>query len=201
MEYRNPVLLVHGIFRNSKVFRKMSGYLRQEGWSVYTLDLKPNNGSVCLDKLAIQVADYIEKNFTPQQPLDLVGLSMGGLVTRYYLQRLGGIKRIERFITISSPHNGTKLAYLSNLPGSVQMRPESEFLQELNLDSQMLDRINFTSIWTDWDFVIIPARSSQMPVGREVKVPVFAHAFMVKDTRSIQAVASALSQPIKPNPQ
>ena len=201
MEYRNPVLLVHGIFRNSKVFRKMSGYLRQEGWSVYTLDLKPNNGSVCLDKLAIQVADYIEKTFTPQQPLDLVGLSMGGLVTRYYLQRLGGIKRIERFITISSPHNGTKLAYLSNLPGSVQMRPESEFLQELNLDSQMLDRINFTSIWTDWDFVIIPARSSQMPVGREVKVPVFAHAFMVRDTRSIQAVASALSQPIKPNPQ
>ncbi len=179
----------------------MSGYLRQEGWSVYTLDLKPNNGTVCLDKLAIQVADYIDKTFTPQQSIDLVGLSMGGLVTRYYVQRLGGIKRIERFITISSPHNGTKLAYLSNLPGCVQMRPKSDFLQELNQDTHMLDSINFTSIWTDWDFVIIPARSSQMPVGREVKVPVFAHALMVRNSRSIQAVASALSEPIVSNRQ
>lgn len=201
MEDRNPVLLVHGIIRTSKVFRKMSAYLRQEGWSVYTLDLQPNNGTVCLDKLAIQVADYIEKNFPPQQPLDLVGLSMGGLVTRYYVQRLGGIQRIERFITISSPHHGTQLAYLSNLPGCIQMRPGSPFLEALNQDIQMLNGINFTSIWTDWDFVIIPADSSQIPVGKEVKVPVFAHAFMVRDTRSIQAVASALSEPIPPNRQ
>lgn len=104
---RNPVLLVHGIIRTSSVFSTMSTYLTQQGWSVYTFNLKPNNATLGLDKLAIQVADYVEKIFAPEQPLDLVGLSMGGLVTRYYVQRLGGIDRVQRFITISAPHQGT----------------------------------------------------------------------------------------------
>jgi len=108
---------------------------------------------------------------------------------------LGGMERVQRLITIASPHQGTKMAYLSPRPGCVQMRPGSKFLEDLNQDATMLERLNFTSIWTPWDYIIVPASSSQMPVGREVKVPVFAHAMMVRDLRSLQAVASALSEP------
>jgi triacylglycerol lipase len=195
---RNPVLLVHGIIRTSAVFRKMSAYLTQRGWSVHSFNLTPNNASLGLDQLAIQVADYVDKTFSPEQPFDLVGLSMGGLVTRYYVQRLGGIDRVQRFITISAPHQGTRMAYLLPQTGCLQMRPGSAFLEDLNQDATMLERLNFTSIWTPWDYIIVPASSSQMPVGREVKVPVFVHAFMVSHSRSLQAVESALSEPIKP---
>lgn len=198
---RNPVLLVHGIIRTSAVFRRMSGYLTQQGWSVHSFNLTPNDASLGLDQLAIQVADYVDKTFAPEQPIDLIGLSMGGLVTRYYVQRLGGINRVQRFITISSPHQGTQMAYLLPRLGCIQMRPGSAFLEDLNQDASMLERLNFTSIWTPWDFIIVPASSSQMPVGREVKVPVFAHASMVRDSRSLQAVVSALSEPIKPDLQ
>ena len=194
---RNPVLLVHGIMRTSAVFRKMSAYLTELGWSVYTLNLKPHNATIGLDELATQVADYVDKTFAPDQSLDLVGLSMGGLVTRYYVQRLGGIKRVQRFITISAPNQGTRMAYLSARPGCLQMRPGSAFLEDLNQDSKMLERLNFTSLWTPLDFIIVPARSSQMPVGQEVKISVLAHYLMVRDNRSIQAVALALSEPIK----
>ena len=194
---RNPVLLVHGIIRTSTVFRRMSSYLIQQGWSVHSFNLTPNDASLGLDQLAIQVADYVDKTFAPEQPIDLVGLSMGGLVTRYYVQRLGGIDRVQRFITISSPHQGTRMAYLLPRLGCIQMRPGSAFLEDLNQDAMMLERLNFTSIWTPWDFIIVPACSSQMPVGREVKVPVFAHASMVTDTRSLKSVVSALSEPIK----
>lgn len=193
----NPVLLVHGIMRTSLVFRKMSAYLTTQGWSVYTLNLKPHNATIGLDELALQVADYVDQTFGLEQPLDLVGLSMGGLVTRYYVQRLGGIERVQRFVTISAPNQGTRLAYLSRRPGCVQMRPGSAFLKDLNQDSSMLERLNFTSLWTPWDFVIVPAQSSQMPVGKEVKIPVVAHHSMVRNYRSIQAVASALSEPVK----
>lgn len=194
---RNPVLLVHGIMRTSGVFRKMSAYLTIQGWSVYTLNLTPHNATIGLDELALQVADYVDKTFAPKQPLDLVGLSMGGLVTRYYVQRLGGIERVQRFIMISAPNQGTHMAYLSRRVGCVQMRPGSTFLKDLNHDCSMLEALNFTSLWTPWDFIIVPAQSSQMPVGNEVKLSVFAHALMVRDNRSIQAVASALSEPIK----
>lgn len=194
---RNPVLLVHGIIRTSAVFRKMSTYLSQQGWSVHSFNLTPNNASLGLDQLATQVADYVDKTFPPEQPLDLIGLSMGGLVTRYYVQRLGGIDRVQRFITISAPHQGTRMAYLLPRLGCIQMRPGSAFLKDLNQDATMLERLNFTSIWTPWDFIIVPARSSQMPIGQEVKLSVLAHALMVRDIRCWQTVAAALSKPVK----
>ncbi|WP_223269778.1 esterase/lipase family protein [Nostoc sp. 'Peltigera membranacea cyanobiont' 213] len=163
-QQRNPVLLVHGIDDTGAVFHKMAGYLGLQGWSVYSLDLVPNNGDVGLDKLAKQVADYVAATFAPEQRLDLVGFSMGGIVSRYYIQRLEGINRVQRFITISSPHHGTVVAYASQRPGCVQMRPNSIFLKDLNSDAVILGQLDFTSIWTPYDLMIVPANSSQMPV-------------------------------------
>jgi triacylglycerol lipase len=200
-QQRNPVLLAHGIDDTGAVFYKMTDYLKQQGWSIYTLNLVPNNGEVGLDELAKQLADYVATTFAPEQPLDLVGFSMGGIVSRYYVQRLGGIKRVQRFITISSPHYGTMTAYASQRLGCVQMRPNSFFLKDLNSDAAMLRQLNFTSIWTPYDLMIIPANSSQMPVGGEVIVPVAMHPWMLRDSRSLAVVAQALTEPIKSYPQ
>jgi triacylglycerol lipase len=200
-QQRNPVLLAHGIDDTGLVFYRMADYLRQQGWSVYTLDLVPSNGDVGLDELAKQVADYVAATFAPEQPVDLVGFSMGGIVSRYFIQRLGGIKRVQRFITISSPHNGTVVAYGSQRPGCLQMRPNSVFLKDLNSDAAMLKQLNFTSIWTPYDLMILPAKSSQMLVGREVVVPVALHPWMLTDSRSLAVVAKALAEPIKFYPQ
>ncbi len=196
---RNPVLLIHGIFRKSGIFYKMSAYLIQLGWSVYTLNLSPHWGNASIDELAQQIADYIDKTFAPEQHLDIVGLSMGGLVTRYYVQRLGGINRVQRFIAISSPHSGTWMAYTLWGKGCIQMRPGSAFLEDLNRDAALLEKLNFTSIWTDWDFIIVPASSSQISAAKEVKLSVFAHAMMARHSSSLKAVAEALSEPLKIN--
>jgi len=117
---------------------------------------------------------------------------MGGLVTRYYMQRLGGIDRVERYMTISAPHHGTWMAYLLLCRGGVQMRPSSTFLEDMNGDVEVLQQVNFTSIWTPYDFIIVPGRSSQMLLGKNVKLPVFAHAMMVRDARALEAVVEAL---------
>lgn len=194
---RNPVLLVHGIWDTSAIFNTMSAYLSQLGWSVCGLSLTPSNGDKCLDHLAGQIADCAAKTFGPEQPFDLIGFSMGGIVSRYYLQRLGGIDRVQRFITISSPHHGTLTGYASRRPGCVQMRPNSQFLRDLNRDVAMLEKLNFTSIWTPYDLMIFPATSSKMPVGREVIVPVPLHGMMVKHPKVIKAVAEALAEPVK----
>lgn len=194
---RNPVLLVHGINDTGAIFHKMVPYLTDRGWSVYDLDLIPSNGELGLDQLAWQVVDYIATTFAPQQPLDIVGFSMGGIVSRYYIQRLGGINHVQRFITLASPHQGTWIAYRYNSPGCIQMRPGSAFLQDLNRDAAMLEQLNFTSIWTPVDLIIVPSISSKMPVGRDVQVPVLGHAWMVTDPWSLNAVAAALWEPIK----
>ncbi|MHC5613857.1 MAG: esterase/lipase family protein [Nostoc sp.] len=190
----NPVLLIHGIDDTETVFHQMRNYLIQRGLSVHTLNLVPNNGDVGLDELAKQVSDYVTATFASEQGLDLVGFSMGGIVSRYYVQRLGGINRVQRFITISSPHHGTVVAYASQRPGCVQMRPDSIFLKDLNSDAVILGQLDFTSIWTPYDLMIVPANSSQMSVGREVIVPVPLHPWMLTDSRSLAVVKILLDR-------
>ncbi|MBD2389451.1 triacylglycerol lipase [Aphanizomenon flos-aquae NRERC-008] len=194
---QNPVLLVHGINDTGAVFNKMAFYLRQQGLSVYTVDLIPNNGSEVLEKLAQQVANYVNDTFEAAQLLDIVGFSMGGIVSRYYIQRLGGINKVQRFITISSPHKGTIIAYGTWLAGAVQMRPNSDFINDLNADFKMLKQLNFTSIWTPYDLMILPATSSRLGIGKEVTIPVILHPLMLTDTRTLTIVADALIEPVK----
>ncbi|WP_027403272.1 esterase/lipase family protein [Aphanizomenon flos-aquae] len=194
---QNPVLLVHGINDTGAVFNKMAFSLRQQGLSVHTVDLIPNNGSEVLEKLAQQVANYVNDTFATAQPLDIVGFSMGGIVSRYYIQRLGGINRVQRFITISSPHHGTIVAYGTWLAGALQMRPHSNFLNDLNSDVEMLKQLDFTSIWTPYDLMIIPTESSQLGIGKEITLPVLLHPLMLTDSRTLSIVVKILTKSVK----
>ncbi|MDJ0703663.1 MAG: lipase [Leptolyngbyaceae cyanobacterium MO_188.B28] len=194
---KNPVLMIHGIDDTAAVFNRMTTYLKDRGWSTHSLSLIPNNGSVGLDQLAHQVANYSDRHFPNGRPFDLIGFSMGGLVSRYYLQRLGGINRVQRFITLAAPHNGSRIAHFRRNRGAAQMRPDSLFLQDLNRDVAMLKRINFTSVWTPYDLMISPANSSRLPVGEEVQTPVLLHPWMLEDERSLTATAAALAAPLK----
>jgi triacylglycerol lipase len=194
---RNPVLLVHGLMDTSHKMRKIAAHLRGLGWQVADIDLTANNGDTRLEILAQQVAAKIDRTFAPHQQIDLLGFSMGGLVTRYYIQRLGGIDRVQRFVTISTPHRGTIAANFSMRRGCIQMRPDHDFIQDLNRDVDRLNELNFTSLWTPFDLIILPPSSSQLGIGTEQKIPVLTHPLMVTDRRVLAAIATALSQPVK----
>jgi triacylglycerol lipase len=77
------------------------------------------------------------------------------------------------------------------------MRPESSFLQELNSDVDViLQRIQTTIFWTPFDLMIVPAKSSQLSLGKERTIPVLLHPWMLTDQRMLKAIAQALSEPI-----
>jgi len=69
------------------------------------------SSDLILDQLGQQVANYVS-TFAPEQPFDIVGFSMGGIVSRYYVQRLWGIDRVQRLHYAGFPHHGTWMAYL-----------------------------------------------------------------------------------------
>jgi triacylglycerol lipase len=194
---RHPVILVHGLWDTDRVFKPLRSHLETQGWDVYSLDLLPSNGSAPLDVLAHQLEHYIAKTFSPDQTLDLVGYSMGGIVSRYYLQRLGGLDRVARFVTLSAPHNGTLAAQFSRLKGCQQMRRNHPFIQDLNKDLHQLEQVQFTSLWTPYDAIILPSTSSILPVGRTERLNVSLHKFMVSDRRSLAAISRALAEPLK----
>lgn len=188
---RNPVLLVHGIADSQRNMQWMARQLRKDGWEVHTLNLTPNWAQAGIEPLAAQIGDYAREQFGGRK-FDLVGFSMGGLVSRYYVQRLGGLERVDHLVTLASPHNGTVLAHLVPNRGCREMRPGSKFLRDLERDASRLDGVKFTSLYTPYDLVIVPARSSVMPQARNIPLRVAAHPLMVLDKRCLRAVADAL---------
>jgi triacylglycerol lipase len=197
MAHPNPVLLVHGFQDDAKKMQAMARALRRDGWTVLTPTLSPSGCQVGNELLAQQLSDFIEANVPHGTRCDLVGFSMGGIVCRYYLQRLGGIARVDRFVAISVPEHGTWWASLCpsesvRWPGAAQLRPDSAFLRDLNSDLQVLDQVRFTTMWTPLDLMILPAVSSRMPVGSETKVWAAFHPFMVWLPSCHRAVAAAL---------
>ena len=174
--------------------------MEASGRKVFCIDLVPNNGDAGLDELALQVSRFVEEHIPAGQKLDLIGFSMGGLVARFYVQRLGGIDRVSHLITLSSPHRGSYIAYLRANSGTRQMRPGSPFLQELNRDVKMLERIRVSSIWTPFDLMIVPAVSSKFAAGQDYRIPVIAHPSMVKDSRVFQLLDHLLCEGAKPAP-
>jgi pSer/pThr/pTyr-binding forkhead associated (FHA) protein len=50
-------------------------------------------------------------------PITIIAHSMGSLIARYYVERLGGSRHIERIIYLGAPHAGTPYAFASLLRG------------------------------------------------------------------------------------
>jgi triacylglycerol lipase len=189
----NPVLLLHGFHDSAASMEPLRRWLIGRGWNASAVNLFPSDGTATLEDLAKQLASYVDKSFPAEQRVDLVGFSMGGLVCRYYVQRLNAACRVDRLISISAPNQGTWLACLSRKPGCLEMRPRSAFLTSLNRDTKSLARVQFTSIWTPLDLMIVPASSSRLPVGREQKFWAPAHPLMILQAGCFRKIEDCLS--------
>ena len=185
------MVLVHGIYSSGRDFARLERHLRAEGREVLTLDLKPNNGKAELQVLAQQLADFTETHL-PGRRFDLVGFSMGGLISRYYMQRLGGVERVDHFVTMAAPHHGTVMAGINALPGVMQMRRYSPFIRDLARDQKRLANVKCTSFYTPLDIVVVPGNSGEMPEARNVKMWTLWHPAFLLEKRCLKAVAEAL---------
>ncbi len=188
---QTPVVLVHGIFSSSQDMTRLAQHLRREGREVFTPDLAPAGGDVGVDELAQQLALFVQEKLRGRR-FDLVGFSMGGLVSRYYLQRLGGLEQVDHFVSLATPHHGTIIALLNGRAGGRQMRRGSDFLRDLDRDAERLRSVKFTSFYTPLDLMIVPARSSVMPQARNVRIWAALHPSLILEKRALRAVAAEL---------
>jgi len=193
----NRILLVHGIADSAASMRILQRRLARDGRRSLAINLQGGDGSVSLERMSAQLRDHVQDHFPLSERFDLVGFSMGGLVCRHYVQMLGGSRRVDRLVTISTPHHGTLLAFLTGRIACKEMRPGSRFLQKLNRDCSALRDINVISFWTPWDLIILPAKSSRMPVGMNMEIPALAHPLMILQRKPLDEIAKALSEPVR----
>ena len=175
----DKVVLVHGIFEDGVSFVPLVTRLENHGIKCHVPQLKPNDARDGIDQLAESLKEGIDKEFGPNERFAMVGFSMGGLVSRYYLQNLGGAERCDSFITVSSPHHGSNLAYAYPGKGARQMRPGSAFLKDLEVTEDRLGDIPIVSYRTPMDLIILPTESSVWERAENHSHPVILHPLML----------------------
>ncbi len=196
-----PIVLVHGIGDNRSAFAVLSGALRRRGFGVvhavnYSV-LTALTGDV--RRSAALLGEHIERicEQTGSDRVHVVGHSLGGLIARYYVQRLRGDSRVRTLVTLGTPHGGTLAAYL--LPTSLtrQLRPGSELLSELAEPSRPC-RTRFVVVWSEMDQVIIPQRNARLEhpalVVEEHQIRDSGHLSLPVDTRTLHAVVTAITR-------
>jgi pimeloyl-ACP methyl ester carboxylesterase len=156
-----PVVLLHGFIDNRSVFVLLRRSLAQHGRQrVESLNYSPLTCDVrtAAELLGRHIEEICER--TGSRQVDIVGHSLGGLIARYYVQRLGGDLRVRTLVTLGTPHSGTRVAPLANAHPIVrQMRPGSELLEELTRPAPGC-RTRFVSFWSDLDHLMDPLESA-----------------------------------------
>jgi triacylglycerol lipase len=182
------VVLVHGFLETGSAFRSMKKHLQGLGYECLVPRLRPCDARDGLEKLSQNLKQEIDTAFGPDQKFSVIAFSMGGLVSRHYLQELGGAGRCERFFTISSPHNGTQAAWCYPGEGARQMRPGSEFLERLSRSESKLGDMPVVSYRTPMDLIILPADSSVWERAENLEFPVLLHPLMLDARPVIQDI-------------
>lgn len=186
-----PVVVVHGIHATSRDMARLVRALRADGRQVFSPTLNPHDGSASIEELSAQLDQLIQQQRL-RQPFDLIGYSMGGIITRHYLQERNGVQRVRRYITLSAPHHGTWAALLNSGRGARQMRRGSAFLEDLNRGAGSLQAVPMTSFWVPTDLVILPPSSSVLHQATQVRMWGLGHFSFIIEPRCIRKVVGAL---------
>lgn len=144
------------------------------------------NGFCCLEEEGRRLADRIAST---NDPVNLVGYSMGGLVIQ--AARLANpALDVRRAAFINTPHGGSVLANL--LPGAAirQMRPGSDFLGKIAAVEWTIPTL---AVWTPGDLMVLPATSAAWPratLTEQCRVP--AHVWPLFCPRTHAQLAAFL---------
>ena len=186
------IVLVHGFISTGKIFFYIKKKLEAQGHKCFAPTLKPIDAKYGIDDLAAKLKDYIENNSEIDSNFALVGFSMGGIICRYYLQELGGIKRVKKVFTISSPHHGSYMSYLYPGKGMKQLRPNSIFINMLIEKENLLDGLKIYSYRTPFDLMIIPNSSSVWDIATNKIFLSVMHSSMLINSKLVKEIITNL---------
>lgn len=182
-----PLILVHGYACSRGVWWLLRRQLEGAGHTVATVSLYPPYTSI--GKLVPQLNQRIEEvcRATGADQVVLIAHSMGGLVCRSYLAR-HGTRRVERLVTIASPHAGTELARIGIGRNAREMEPGSLWLRDLATEDVPVPTI---SIRTSHDNYVMPQDNQRLPGAIDAELDGIGHLAVLYSRRTAAELIAA----------
>lgn len=193
-----PLVLVHGLLDRPTVFNRLKKRLGGQREPLLIPALPLRLGATPVTEAAALLGSHIEAAFGQEQPVDLLGFSIGGVISRAWIQLLAGHRRTRRFISLGSPQQGT----LTALPwprritaGIADLKWGSPLLERLNGDLATLEPVDCCSFYSAIDLAIVPGWRAVLPVGPRHMLPVLTHPQLLRDPRALAPLAEELLRP------
>jgi triacylglycerol lipase len=188
-------VLVHGLVATmADNWSTMAPLLADNGYCVFALTygLDPGESSVgglqAMEASSQQLAGFVDQVLvrTGASKVDLVGHSEGTVMPQYYLKRLGGAAKVNRYVAIAPLYQGTTLYGLSaGLNALEALSPNgaapiesavasgcgscqeflkgSPFLTDLYRDGVVaVPGVTYTTIMTRYDELVVPYTSGEL---------------------------------------
>jgi len=184
---RNPVLLVHGYMDTPltpwwNIVEKRLSNAGYESESIKRLNLsgsKIPGKTIHSPRLyAKNLKNFVDSEFSGMK-FDIIGHSMGGLVSRWFIEKLNGFENVNKLITIGTPHYGTEITKLGSFtPGGRDMIPGSDFLEELN-SGDLAEGVEYYSVWSKGDYAILPSYRAKLEGAKNINPGFYPHVMLV----------------------
>jgi triacylglycerol lipase len=195
-----PIVLTPGYQDDPYKVNWLVSLLRHRGLRPLVISPQPSNGSVEIQVLAKKLAWALESRLGPEQPVDLFGFSMGGLIHRVYVQQMGGVGRVRRMMTVATPHRGSLTpTLLPSKPALRQMCRGSDLLTALNADLSPLRQLDFLALWTPFDLSVLPGDAAYLPGLPERRVFSPFHGTLLRDPMVLYTIVEWFrAEPVSP---
>ncbi len=195
MTLRRPLVLVHGLWNTPKLFNPLIKMLDISDEMIFAPYLRHGFGRISLENLANSLDHYIYERFGSDTYIDILGFSMGGIISRVWLQSLGGALRTQRFICVGSPQQGTLTAQL--IPpflfrGIADMKIGSPLINDLNHDCSLLGEVECSSYFCKWDLMAFPGWMARLPIGNFEPLPVMTHRGLITSSKALDLLVPKL---------
>jgi len=191
---RSPVVLVPGYGGNRTNWRPLEQALTAAGFTdlhVLAYDVTASDVPALAAGLSATCRAVLRTARASQ--VHMVGHSLGGVLIRYAVTRLGMAESVGTVTTVASPHRGTQLARLGRGPVAAALRPGSALLDELT--DQPAQGVRWLAFYSDLDVVVTPrsARLDQSgPDVANVLVPTHGHLSILRSAQVVQGVVEHL---------
>ena len=192
-----PIILVHGVVDNHTIFTLLRRALMRRGFGrTISLNYSPLTDDIRTVAKRLQRLVEAVCRDTGYERVHVIGHSMGGLISRYYVQRLGGDARVHTLVTLGTPHEGS--AYAKVVPHNVarQLRPDSPIVEELREPAPGC-RTRIVAFWSDLDQMIVPKRSARIEHedlnARNVFIRGVGHMSLPVDGRVVHQIGTTLA--------
>jgi triacylglycerol esterase/lipase EstA (alpha/beta hydrolase family) len=189
------LVFVHGLWASRASFFPLQGYLRVFRHSRQLSLNYRSSGSI--EQIALELKRSIDEQVRGGR-IDLVCHSLGGLVARFYLQQLGGARRVDRLVTLATPHRGTHASVYIPTRIVSDLRPGSAFLRSLDALPEP-DGVGCLSVSAGRDLMVLPAQHAFAPFGERIAFDDLGHLDVLLSPRVFEVVRNFLSrEPLAP---